>query len=257
MMLKYDYYNREERAICAHLFRLLHENLEKKGESSLGEFLNCLNKNKLEFKNGFSNLNNLSFENISIFCEASIIRDAYQNSKPDTIPLMDKITKLVMKQENISDCRLFSELPSELNDYKKTHPKQIRQKAEKLNIPLTLNEKIIYGAIQGMFNAKPDLVILIDNLLLVCEVKMTQDFDTIQIERTWKISQVWADILYEDLGFNNPPVYSVFKLGTNSFNPDINWTNCNEIAKKQYNENDRTRIAIQAGLDLLKREKLE
>ncbi|GAH85521.1 unnamed protein product, partial [marine sediment metagenome] len=29
-MTNYDKYNREERAICAHLFRLLHERLELK-----------------------------------------------------------------------------------------------------------------------------------------------------------------------------------------------------------------------------------
>ncbi|MBN1820756.1 MAG: hypothetical protein JW833_08565 [Prolixibacteraceae bacterium] len=256
-MIKYDSYNREERAICAHLFRLLHENLDKKRNSPLGKFLNYLSESNLIFRNGQPNLNDLKFENVSIYCEASIIRDAYHNRKPDVFQLMDSITKKVMEHEKISDCRLFSKLPDELNNYLNTHPKQIRQKAERLNIPLSQNEKIVYGAIQGMFNAKPDLVILIDNIMLVCEAKLTQDFDSIQIKRTWNISQVWAEVLYEDLGFTKPPVYTVFKLGANLFNPDINWTNCNEIAKSQYNENDRTRIAIQEGMNLLKNEKLE
>jgi hypothetical protein len=257
MSLKYDYYNREERALCSHLFRLLHENINEKNKGPLGAFLHYLNSRSLKFRNGTPNLNKLEFKNPSIFCEVSIIRDAYQNRKPNVTSLMDKITRLVMQQESISDCRLFSELPPELNDYQKTHPKQIRRKAINNKILLTEGENKVYGAIQGMFNAKPDLVIIIDNLLLVCEAKMTQKFDKHQVCRTWNISQVWAEIFYKDLGFDNPPIYSVFKLGAKSYNPDISWTICNEIAKNQYNRNDRTRIAIQAGLDLLIREGLE
>lgn len=256
-MTNYDYYNREERAICAHLFRLLHEKLEDKSESPLGQFINKLSKSNLLFKNGNSSLTNLKFENIAIYCEASIIRDSYQNKKPLVSPFMDNLTQLIMKQENVIDCRLYSQLPEPLNNGKLTHPKQIRQKATTDSIQLNESECRVYGAMQGMFNAKPDLVITIDNALLVCEAKHTEWFDEEQLKRTWNIAEVWATLLYEELGFSESPVYSVFKLGGSTFQPHINWADVFEIAEKTYNYNDRTRIAIKAGLELLKRQKLE
>ena len=84
----------------------------------------------------------------------------------------------------LGTCRLYSELPEPLNDGRLTHPKQIRQKATAENIQLSENESKVYGAMQGMFNAKPDLVITIDNILLVCEAKLTESFDEGQLRRT-------------------------------------------------------------------------
>ena len=256
-MTKYDYYNREERAICAHLFRLLHERLEEKSASPLGQFLNILSKSNLTFRNGNTSLTNLQFDNVAIFCEASIIRDAYQNAKPDVNPFMDDLTRFIMKQENVNDCRLYSQLPEPLNNIKLTHPKQIRQKATSKSIQLNESESKVYGAMQGMFNAKPDLVLTIDNLLLVCEAKHTESFDEEQLKRTWNIAEVWATLLYKDIGFLVPPIYSVFKLGGATFKPHISWTTVSEIAEQIYNQNDRTRIAIKAGVELLKRQRLE
>jgi hypothetical protein len=252
-MIKYDYYNREERAICAHLFRLLHERLYDKSTSPLGQFVNRLRSSNLTFKNGNTSFINLRFDNIAIFCEASIIRDAYQNEKPDINPFMDDLTKLIMKQENVNDCRLYSQLPEPLNNCKLTHPKQIRQKATSYNILLNESESKVFGAMQGMFNAKPDLVITIDNLLLVCEAKHTESFDNEQLKRTWNIAEVWANLLYEHLGYLDPPIYTVFKLGDSKFEPHIDWKDISEIADQTYDENDRSRIAIKAGLELLKR----
>ena len=256
-MTRYDYYNREERAICAHLFRLLHERLEDKETSPLGQFLNILAKNNLSFKNGCSTLADLNFDNISIFCEASIIRDAYQDLKPDINPFMDDLTRLIMKQENVKNCRLYSELPNLLNNSKLTHPKQIRQKASAEGIQLNEGESIVYGAMQGMFNAKPDLVITIDNILLVCEAKHTEPFDEEQLKRTWNIAEVWATLLYKDFGFTEPPFFSLFKLGGAKFEPHINWTDISKIAENTYIQSDRTRIAIKAGAELLRRKGLE
>lgn len=256
-MTKYDYYNREERAICAHLFRLLHERIDEKYDSPLGEFLTKLSKSNMVFKNGNSSLTTLNFENTCIYCEASLIRDAYQDKKPNLNSFMDNLTQLIMKQENVADCKLYSELDERLNNINVTHPKQIRQKATTKNIQLSDGESKVYGAMQAMFNAKPDLVITVDNILLVCEAKYTESFDEEQLNRTWNIAEVWATLLYEDLGFKEKPTYTVFKLGGASFNPHINWTDVTEIANKTYNNNDRTRIAINAGLELLKRLNIE
>lgn len=250
----YDYYNREERAICAHLFRLLHECLDKKSSSPLGQFLNKLFTSNLVFRNGSTTFADLHFDNISIFCEASIIRDAYHNAKPNINPYMDDLTRLIMVQENVSNCRLYSQLPELLNNSKLTHPKQIRHKATSENIPLNKGESKVYGAMQGMFNAKPDLVITIDNLLLVCEAKHTESFDKEQLERTWKIAEVWATLLYEGFGFSEPPIYTVFMLGNEKYSPHIHWADISDIAEHTYNANDRSRIAIKAGVELLKRQ---
>jgi len=252
-MRNYDYYNREERAICAHLFRLLHERLMDKHSSPLGKFLKILSQSNLEFKNGTADFNTLQFTNVAIYCEASIIRDAYQHEKPDVNGFMDRLTSLIMKQENVKDCRLYSQLPEPLSNISSTHPKQIRQKAESKGIKLTDSESKVFGAMQGMFNAKPDLVITIDNLLLVCEAKHTEKFDDKQLYRTWNIAEVWAELLYEDLGFKERPVYSVFKLGESDFMPHISWTDISTIADETYSEDDRTRIAIKSGLYLLDR----
>lgn len=256
-MTNYDYYNREERAICAHLFRLLHERLDDNENSPMGQFIQILSKNNLKFKNGNTSLTNLNFHNTAIYCEASIIRDAYVNLKPGVNSYMDELTELIMQQENVTDCRLYSELPEPLNIISSTHPNQIRRKAEALKIQLSKTENRVYGAMQGMFNAKPDLVITIDDILLVCEAKHTERFDKDQLERTWKIAEVWVKLLYKDLGFSEPPVYTVFKLGATKFEPHINWSEISEIADKTYPENDRSRIAIKAGVNLLKRYKLK
>jgi len=146
-MTNYDKYNREERAICAHLFRLLHEkNLELKEKSPIGQFLN-----KLALQNHNINLTNLNYDNIGIFCEVAIIRDAFQNFKPSVNQFMDDLTKLIMQQEKIQECRLYSQLPEVLCNPELTHPKQIREKAKSEGIQLTQNESQVFGALQGMF----------------------------------------------------------------------------------------------------------
>lgn len=255
-MNKYDYYNREERAICTHLFRLLHENINQKLDSPLGHFLKLLFQEKIKFSKGNKILSDLKFENIGIYSEVAIIRDAYQNARPDVNKFMDQLVELVMRQESIDNCRLYSQLENSLSNSNLTHPRQIYQKAKAKNIKLTTEELTVYRAIQGMFNAKPDLVISIDNILLVCEIKYSQRFDENQIQRTEKIAEIWAKLLFEDFGFDDEPVYSVFKLGAKKFNPTISWRQVSIIADETYPENDRTRICIKAGIDLLRRYKL-
>lgn len=253
-MPKYDAYNREERAICAHLFRLLHENLNEKLASPLGKILNILFQQELKFENGNPTTETFNFENVAIYCEMAMIRDAYFSKKKNIVELydfMDSLTRLIIQQEGVPSCKLYSQLPEPLKDIAKTHPKQIRRKAEQLNIDLSEGENKVYGAMQGMFNAKPDLVITIDNLLLVCEAKFTEKFDQEQLERTWNIAEVWSKLIYKDLGFNEPPVYTVFKLGARKENPEISWQNINEIAKATYGDDDRTRLAINAGVEIL------
>jgi|GEM_PF-846177 hypothetical protein len=250
-MIKFDTYNREERAISAHLFRLLHERLEEKATSPFGQLMSVLSKSSLTFANGKATMAKLKYENIAIYLEPSIIRDAYQSKRAEKISFLDNLTRIIMKQEGVSECRLYSELPETLKNPKLTHPKQIKQKATSANIPLNAGEIKVYGAMQGMFNAKPNLVITVDNLLLVCEAKFTELFDQAQLTRAKKMAEVWATMLYKDFGFTEPPVYAVFKLGAQKSNPDISWTTITQIASKTYGSQDRTRIALEAALEHL------
>lgn len=251
-MTNYDKFNREERAICAHLFRLLHEFLDKGNNSPLGRLINILLERKIISDNSFESSNHLDFSNVSIFTEVAIIRDYFYVNKTNPTVYMDKLVALIMAQEKISDdCRLYSELGDPLNNPKKTHPKQIRQKALDSNINLTRNELRVYGSLQGMFNAKPDLVLAVDNKLIVIEAKFTEKFDDEQLVRTRKITQVWKELLYQEFGFKQKPDSAIVKLGASKFNADINWNDICKIARLVYPPKDRSMIAFETGLKLL------
>ncbi|MFZ4526631.1 MAG: hypothetical protein ACOYOE_14160 [Chlorobium sp.] len=173
--MDYDVYNREERYLCYHLFRLLHEPVQS--YRALSEFL------KRPVHQG-------SFR---IYAEAALIRDAYYVRKSLASHFLDDMVRMLMEQESVSECRLYSELPDELSNGSKTHPKQIRQKAGNLFTP---EEECVFGAMQGMFNAKPDLVVCINEELLIYEAKFTLDFDLKQMKRTENIGKIWAALFY-------------------------------------------------------------
>lgn len=240
----YDIFNREERYYCMHLFRLLHENLELKYSSPLGRLLNLLSRRNLEFRNGKANLSDLKFEEPAIYSEVAFIRDTYHYRKPHVDIIMDPMTKLVARQESIYDFRSYSELPAPLNDPRKVHPGKLRQYARENNIQLTEDEMQLYGSIQGIFNAKPDFLIKVDNLLLVCEAKLTQTFEKQQLIRTLNIAQLWAELFYQDFGFNKPPVYTLFTIGSKRYSADITWTELMLISMKTYGPRDRTNTAF-------------
>jgi hypothetical protein len=251
-MTNYDRYNREERAICAHLFRLLHESLDKKMDSPFGKLIKLILERNVIFTHGPEISNHLDFKNIGIYTEVAIIRDYFNKTKSDPNIFMDKLVTLIMKQEEINtDCKLYSSIGEPLNNPKKTHPKQIRQKATDLKINLSMNETRIYGAVQGMFNAKPDLVLTIDDKLIVIEAKFTEKFDEEQLKRTKNITQVWAELLYDELGFSKRPNYAVIKLGASKFNADITWKDICTIAQDTYQPDDKSRIAFNLGFELL------
>ncbi len=226
-MYNYNEYNREERFICSHLFRLLHEPHDK--FRAMRDFLD-----KEDFKDPFK-----------IYAEVALIRDAYFVRKPNHHDFMNRLVEVVMKQEGVQDCRLYENLPSPLNDAHKTHPKQIKQMAGDV---LSSEEKKVYGAIQGMFNAKPDLVICWGEHLWVYEAKFTLDFDRSQLKRTENIANIWASLLYGDIGFKSVPNIRVLTLGFKKFNPDVSWELVAGIAAKVYQKSDNTRIALEKAL---------
>src|SRR5438128_5673365 len=101
-MKTFDDFNREERAICSHLFRLLHERRDGSYSSGgLGHFLRLLPGKSIDFQGAKRIFDpaDLRFENVAIYCEVSLIRDAYFDTKPDVSIFMDSLIAQVMKQE--------------------------------------------------------------------------------------------------------------------------------------------------------------
>lgn len=227
--MNYDLYNREERYVCAHLFRLLHEPVD--AFRPLRRFLG----------------DESDVDGFRIFAEVALIRDAYHERRADPATWMDALVRLVMAQEAVGDCRLYSELPSDLRSPDQTYPRQIRMKAQGR---LSAAEQKVYGAIQGMFNAKPDLAICVGDSLLVYEAKLTLGFDQVQLRRTRNIAEVWAQLLYDDLGFRVEPKVELLKLGLSKHGPDISWEKVLGIAKETYSQHDRTLLALRQAVHL-------
>jgi hypothetical protein len=238
--MNYDAYNREERAACAHLFRLLHERLAAEPDASpLRQVLRLL-RPRLKFSAGTPELR---ADGAAIFAEVALIRDAYQHRKSEPGAFMDALVRLVAKQEGVSEVRAWSALPWPLNDPSRTHPTQIAQKGREENL-LTEAERRVFGAVQGMFNAKPDLVFVLSSCVIVFEAKLTERFDEEQLARTRKIAEVWSSLLFEDLGFAEPPPFAIARLGDAGTGVDLSWQELSSIASDCYAVNDRTRIAL-------------
>jgi hypothetical protein len=232
--LDYLTYNREERDLCAHLFRLLLE--DQPDWRPLKEFL------ETDF-NGSPRL----------YCEAALIRDAYYARKPDISGFMDGICEMIAEQEGIvGNYTKYSALePEELRNPGKTHPKQLYYKLKNTGFQSKSGDSRVYGALQAMFNAKPDLVICIDNTLYIYEAKYHMTFDKLQLERTEKIGEVWAELLYRDLGFASKPKVEVRMLGLIKDKPKegefryrfISWEEVLDIAKKHWNPSSKEWVA--------------
>lgn len=169
--MEYLQYNREERDICAHLFRLLLEDQPNWGP--LRAFLNTE-----------------SVENPRLFCEVALLRDAYYARKQDAESFMTEICGFIAKQQGVSTYTAFGDLPEKVRNPVETHPKQIRFKLAQCGTEITENDKTVYGALQAMFNAKPDPVICEGTTLYVYEAKYTLDFDKEQLSRTEQIAEV-------------------------------------------------------------------
>lgn len=219
--MEYIVYNREERDICAHLFRLLLEDQPNWGP--LKDFL-CVEE----------------VADPRIFCEVALIRDAYFVRKPHADDFINKLCDLIAEQHQIKNYTSFYNLPENINNPEKTHPKQIRYKMKEMGILNSKEDATVYGSLQAMFNAKPDLTICYKNSLIIFEAKYTLGFDNEQLRRTEQIGEAWAKILYEDLGFETKPDLQIKTLGLSLFSPDVSWEDVHRISKKYLSEDDFT-----------------
>lgn len=240
--MDYDLYNREERYYCAHLFRLLHEWISDTGHHE--KFVRFLNKSGANIGQEYPG-------NIRIYLEVALIRDAYFVRKPNVHDWMDKLIKQIAKQENkdwdSDSFRLYRLLLQLLRYLKQTHPRDIYRKAKD---DLSEDERVVYRKLRGMFNAKPDLVVITNRQIIVYEAKLTQKFNRGQLERMRKIAEVWSKLLYRDLGFQKPPEVITARIGPRKLCPEISWEQLSLMAQETYEINDRTCIALRNAVKL-------
>jgi hypothetical protein len=258
-MSAYDTYNREERSLCAHLFRLLHEKLELGAESPLGRFLTL------------AGISPPTLHSACIYAEVSLIRDAYLYRKQlSTIssidyvgPFLDEMVRLIAQLEGCSQYVLYSNLPKPLNVPASTHPRQIHDKIiskKKLNPPRTFSneERKVFKVMKEIFLARPDLAIAVDGALVVVETALAMPMTSERMALTRKIAHVWANLLYPDFGFEQPPQWRVCSLSRipqqkNEQHPDMTWFDIREIARATYPATDRTVVALNAVCDWMER----
>ena len=217
--MKYIEYNREERDLCAHLFRLLLE--DQPNWRPLKDFL------------GITDI-----ENPRIFCEVALFRDAYFARKPDVGDFIEGVCREIARQNGISDFTKFHQLPDQIVNPEKTHPRQIRYKLKKMKREISHNDRVVYGSLQGMFNAKPDILICYNNQLIIYEAKYTLNFAEEQLNRTKQIGEIWAKLLYKDLDFSSVPVLQTKTIGLEKFRPDTSWEEIYNIARNYWREDD-------------------
>ena len=123
----YDQINREERAICSHLFRLLHHNLSENTQNPFSKFISILDQ-KLK---GTNNLAFLKYTNKAIYSEVALIRDYYEDC--DTLEkehFLDNVIKIIDKA--------YPNVCSSISDFKKIfepsnlpHPRSLISKLPK------------------------------------------------------------------------------------------------------------------------------
>ena len=99
-MPHYTDYNREERNICAHLFRLLLDD-----QPNWGPLADFIDKIGLSFKD---------LPNPRVFCEVALLRDAYFARKPDTEDFMIQVCDEIAKIQGVTEYTRFNELDNQL-----------------------------------------------------------------------------------------------------------------------------------------------
>lgn len=254
----YDEYNREERTLCAHLFRLLHEGLSSKPETSgLAGFLEVAVKGECGGQ-AVPEVSSLKWRNVAVHCEVALLRDAYQARKPrrrddrDALnTFMNHLVEIICERQGVANCTPYSELPGTLGNCQKTHPRQIAHHAREAGL-LSPDELQVYATLQGMFNAKPDLAVTIDDWLIVVEAKLTEPFSREQLERTANIALVWEKLLLADLGFQGPVRTCLLRLGLQESRPrpHVSWEDILGVARRFYGDSDRSVRALECAVQL-------
>lgn len=253
MTYLYDHYNREERALCSHLFRLLHEPARfPEPDPPIAQFARLLASSEIwEDRPSLSQVTD--WQQARVYSEVALLRDAYaaRSNSAEQDELMDRIVCEVSRLKDVNDCISWSELMSQLAG-SRIHPSKLMNELEKRALSVLIQGgREVYSAIQNMFNSKPDMAITFDGHIVLIEAKLTQRFDTAQMKRAEEIRQVWASALYKDLGLDGPPkACAVAKLGASRRVADITWGDVAGIAARHYSEGDRSRQAFEYAVEL-------
>ncbi len=225
--LLYEEYNREERNLCSHLFRLLLE--PKRDYRALELFLG----------------RRFDPDKVKIFSEVALIRDAYYARKPEVDAFMASLVELVARQSGIEDFTPFAELPSDLKDPTQTHPKLIALKFRVFHQDqMRPDDSKLYGSLQGIFSTKPSLAICLEDEMRVYEANYSLGFDSSSVCRTAQIAEIWANLLFQDLGYVSPPMVQVLKLGMEDTEPCVSWEKVAFIADEVLGSCDPTSRAF-------------
>lgn len=229
MMTEYDRYNREERALCAHLFRLLHEGLATDPRDSY--LRRIVDKCELEDKEleAWMCIRESAYcmRSARIYCEVALLRDAAYPEEQRRLRL-----------------------------------DRLRDRMEELNRNAERANKNKRWNFHGLLSAKPDLAIAFPNLLLVFEAKFTMGFDGEQLARTNDVVSLWKDPtvtcsghpLWSDLGLSGgaDTPSAVLKLGSSTRRPHLSWQHIlNVMNDKGFPKNDRTYVAFKTAIALL------
>lgn len=255
---EYDKYNREERNLCAHLFRLLHE------EQFLCRFLARISRN-------------LEARALDLKC---IERAAEKPRKLRLLANAIKVRDLSKPVRIYMEVALLRDMLHELYKEQPTDFFQHGTRRDRL-------EAFRPGGVsaQGLLAAKPDMVIAHHDFLIVIEAKFTTGLGEDQWKFTQALAELWRDRDFWCSGDTLPclersplewldvhsdaPASAIF-LGANrlrgdsiyeGIEPHITWEDVCEVARggnedriagpRRFPESDRSLVALQHAKELL------
>jgi len=193
---------REERYFCNHLFRFLCHKKEDGGKNSgLGRFLSLTNLPV-----------NITVETVAaaeVYTEVAVFRDFYHchhNRQEFLVALYDEFLPIIRGQYGgkIANPTPIRDLLPQLQGI---HPKDFSRHLADME-----DDKLFYREFSALFNAKPDFLLICDELMVWLEVKFWVSFDRRQLQRTQNIADLCSSDLLAPVFSNRPN--RVVKLGT-------------------------------------------
>lgn len=225
----YDSYNREERAICSHLFRLLLNSLHAEPDHQFFRaFLKCISASSRSDPRLTALLvargDQLS-QGARVYSEVALVRDVVATGK-------------LSRKQLDAHCR-------EHNDRCRLHKAQCTSDCDKCE-PLWEPRQLLC--------VKPDIAIVLADLLIVIEAKFVLDFDDEQLKRTKSLVAVWRDLETPMAALGLAPTADAFvlELGCKSRNPHIDWQTLADLAKESFGTGDPSVAALKYAQELLR-----
>jgi hypothetical protein len=222
--MQHDTYTCEERNLCAHLFRLLHE--PANSYAALRAFTGWKQGDMPWFR---------------VFLEVLLVRDVYTERVQDRDQFMDNLVNAVAMTGGLSNYTHFLKLPQVLRTSQQTHPWQIAMKMRRIGFQPKRDDFKVYSFLQPLFTTGPMLVVCLPGELLLYKVKASGAFDEEQYKRLHRIGAIWREVLYADLGYDAPPGVKIVRLGPGCVaGCDVSWEQVFSIAQEIYPHDDNS-----------------